>query len=84
MTGLAEQGHCQPQMLVNMPAEKTEFRERSATVWLSCSSIFHALVTHTKFFWTPVPETVWLKVCFCERFEYLQWSVEAYRNVYGK
>ena len=35
MTGPAGQNPCRPQLLVNMPAEKTGFRERSATVWLS-------------------------------------------------
>lgn len=39
MTGPAGQNPCRPQLLVNMPAEKTEFRERSTTIWLSCSSI---------------------------------------------
>lgn len=43
MTGPAGQNPCRPQLLVNMPAEKTEFRERSATIWLPCSSTFHAL-----------------------------------------
>lgn len=47
MTGPAGQNPCRPQLLVNMPAEKTEFRERSATIWLSRSSI-HAH-THATF-----------------------------------
>lgn len=44
MTGPAGQNPCWPQLLVNMPAEKTEFRERSSTIWLSCSSIAHSLI----------------------------------------
>lgn len=32
MTGPAGQNPCRPQLLVNMPAEKTEFRERSTTI----------------------------------------------------
>lgn len=46
MTGPAGQNPCRPQLLVNMPAEKTEFRERSTTIWLSCSSI---TLSHTQF-----------------------------------
>lgn len=51
MTGPAGQNPCWPQLLVNMPAEKTEFRERSATILMSCSLVSHALrtLTHTKF-----------------------------------
>ena len=43
MTGPAGQNPCRPQLLVNMPAEKTEFRERSATILMSCSLVSHAL-----------------------------------------
>lgn len=43
MTGPTGQNPYRPQLLVNMPAEKTEFRERSATIRLSCSSKSHAL-----------------------------------------
>ncbi len=43
MTGPAGQNPCRPQLLVNMPAEKTEFRERSATIWLPSSSTSPAL-----------------------------------------
>lgn len=46
MTGPAGQNPRWSQLLVSMPAETTEFRERSATIWLSCSSVCHAL-THT-------------------------------------
>lgn len=48
MTGPAGQNPCRPQLLVNMPAEKTEFRERSATILMSCSSVSHTLTnSHT-------------------------------------
>ncbi len=47
MTGLAGQNPRWPQLLVNMPAEKTEFRKRSALIWLSCSSTHQQVHSYT-------------------------------------
>lgn len=57
MTGPAGQNPCRPQLLVNVPEEKVEFKKRSATIQLSSSLILYIYCiinsiyafAHTKF-----------------------------------